>query len=71
MALKREDYEGLLLDIKNNLSKMEWDVFELMIRELKYVDIASILEMEPKRVDNTIQRIKKKIKQIIDNREEK
>ncbi len=71
MALKRENYEGLMLDIKNTLSKREWDVFELMISGLKYVDIASILDVEAKQVDNTMQRIKKKIKQIIDNRGEK
>jgi len=70
MALKRENYEDLLHTIKDNLSKMEWDVFELMIRELKYIDIASILNIEPKQVDNSMQRIKKKIRSIIDNNRE-
>ena len=37
----------------------------------KLGDIARILDTEPKRVDNTMQRIKKKVKYIIDSRKEK
>ncbi len=51
---------------EKSLSKLEKQVFELKIAGLDYVNIAKVLDMEPKAVDNALQRIKKKIKNILD-----
>lgn len=48
--------------IKNLLSENEYEVFLLLQKGLKYDKIAETLQINMKKVDNTIQRIKSKIK---------
>lgn len=60
----QEVYQDLIKEIKDRLSKKEYDVFLLMIKNLNYLEIADILNITPKQVDNTMQRIKSKIKDI-------
>lgn len=50
--------EGFLTE---NLSNLEKEVFYYLCKEYKYLEIAEILKESPKKIDNTIQRIKKKI----------
>lgn len=52
--------------LKNNLSKMENEIFEYMLAEMTYTEIAEKTGRELKSVDNTIQRIKKKLKTFIE-----
>ncbi len=66
--LKKENYNELVKDIKNSLSKSEYEVYTYMINDLKYDEIATLLNKNLKQVDNTIQRVKSKIKKIIDER---
>ena len=63
-----EEYKELLKSIKESLTDNERDVFELLIGGLTYKDIAVILDKDPKQVDNARERIKVKIKKIIENR---
>ena len=49
-----ESYIDLVKSIKEELTKKEYDVFLLMARNLSYVEIANILGLTPKQVDNTI-----------------
>ena len=63
-----EEYKELLKSIKESLTDNERDVFELLIGGLTYKDIAVILDKDPKQVDNARERIKAKIKKIIENR---
>lgn len=65
---EQERYEELLEQIKKSLSDNELPVFELMILGLDYKDIANILDKEAKQIDNAIQRIKSKIKKILEER---
>ena len=65
---EQERYEELLEKIKSSLSDNESPVFDLMILGLDYKDIASILDKEAKQIDNAIQRIKGKIKKILEER---
>lgn len=52
----------LLIDFLNkNLSELEKRVFKYLCKEYSYIEIANILNEPPKKIDNTIQRIKKKI----------
>lgn len=60
----KENYEELLLKIKSSLSESEYEVFIYMINDFDYVTIALLLNKNPKQIDNTIQRIKHKIKEI-------
>lgn len=60
-----EDYNELVSNIKAKLTKFEYEVFILMTRGLSYQEIAKILNKEPKQIDNAIQRIKNKIKILI------
>ena len=62
---EEEHYQELLSKIKESLSDFESQVFELMINNFSYIEIAELLEKEPKQIDNTIQRIKTKVKKII------
>ena len=65
---EQERYEELLKKIRNSLTDNELPVFELMIFGLNYKDIANVLDKEAKQIDNAIQRIKAKIKKILDER---
>jgi RNA polymerase sporulation-specific sigma factor len=63
----KESYDELNNKIKGILSEFEYQVFLYMLSDLNYNDIAIILNKEPKQIDNTMQRIKNKIKMIINN----
>lgn len=63
--LKEENLQELTLKIKETLSDSEYEVYSLMISGLKYNEIAILLDKTPKQVDNTIQRVRNKIRKII------
>lgn len=65
---KEEDYHTLLQNIESSLSSGELDVYNLMLSGLNYKEIALIMNLSPKSVDNTIQRIKTKIKKVLEER---
>ena len=67
---EQEGYDELLNTIKNKLTSKEYEVFVLMIRGLNYIEISKILDNTPKQIDNTIQRVKNKIKNIVLTKEE-
>lgn len=67
-SLRVEDQENVINlkeRIDDILSPFEREVYELLINDINYIDIASILNKTPKQIDNTIQRIRTKIKDII------
>lgn len=66
--LSKERFKELIDNIKESLSDKEYEVYSLMINGLDYQEIAILLDKEPKQIDNTIQRIKIKVKKILDNR---
>ena len=47
------------------LSPTEKEVYELMLNDFNYNDIAEILHKTPKQIDNTIQRIRNKLREIV------
>jgi len=51
-------------EVKTILSSNELSVYNLMLEGLDYKEIASKLDKSPKQIDNTIQRIRNKIKKI-------
>lgn len=66
--LKEENYQELKRRIKESLSESEYEVYTYMINGLKYDEIASLINKNLKQVDNTIQRVKSKIKKILEER---
>lgn len=62
---ENEKLEELASSIKQSLSDNEYEVYALLINGLNYQEIAQLLEMKPKQADNTIQRIRFKVKKII------
>lgn len=60
-----ENYNELIKKINISLSPLEKDVYKLLISGFNYIDIAKILNKEPKQIDNTIQRIRTKIRELI------
>ena len=65
LVITSDSEEELLKNIRSVLTDNEESVFELKIAGFDYKEIAEILDKTPKAIDNTIQRIKNKCKEII------
>ena len=63
---EEEGYNELVNNIKSKLTEKEYEVFVLMVRGLSYQEIAKILDNTPKQIDNTIQRLKTKIRNLLE-----
>jgi RNA polymerase sporulation-specific sigma factor len=61
LFISRESSEDINLFIKENLSGLERDVLTLRMKGMAYTQIAEALGKPPKSVDNTMQRVRKKI----------
>lgn len=53
------------LELSKRLSKLEKQVLQLYVDGITYVEIADILNRSIKSIDNALQRIKKKVEQIV------
>lgn len=53
---------------KSILSDFEYKVFTMMINEISYQEIAQKMDKTPKQIDNTIQRIKNKLRKQMNNK---
>lgn len=62
-----ENYKELLAKIKESLSTSEYEVFSYYINNFDYITIAKLTNKNPKQIDNTIQRLKHKIRDITKN----
>lgn len=60
----KEHYEELISKIKSSLSDSEYEVFVYLMNGFDYLTIAELLNKNPKQIDNTIQRLKHKIRDI-------
>ena len=65
LIINHDNNQELINKIKDSLTDFEDEVFDLLIAGFKYDEIAKILEKDKKSIDNTIQRIKSKIKKLI------
>lgn len=63
--LGKETIKELRKYLFTNLSKMEQEIFEYMLLGKGYIEIAEKTGRSVKTVDNTIQRIKKKVKKFL------
>jgi len=62
---EEEKYEELRERIDAILSASEKEVYELLICGFNYKDIATLLDKDPKQIDNSIQRIRNKIRDML------
>ena len=67
---KDEAFDELISFIEKSLSSSEYEVYKLLISGMSYNEIAETLHKNPKQIDNAIQRLKGKIKEILKEREE-
>ncbi len=63
--IEEETLNKLEKDIKKILSDNEYEVYIYLIDGLNYNDIATLLNKDPKQIDNAIQRIRGKIKDLL------
>ena len=62
-----EEVDCLIKKINGTLSSKEKEVFALMLKNYNYQEIAQILNCQVKQIDNAMQRIKLKVKNILKN----
>lgn len=63
--IENESYVSLLNRIKLKLSDFENEVLDIFLDGKTYIEIAALLNKPPKTIDNALQRIKKKIKDLL------
>ena len=59
-----ETYKDIFKEMKKTLSEKEQKVLEYYLEGYNYVDISKILKSTPKSIDNTLTRIKNKLKNL-------
>ena len=67
LVIDEEEFNELKNKLTNDLTDFESQVFDLKINGFSYVEIADILDRDKKAIDNALQRIKLKIKKIIND----
>ena len=59
--------EEIIKKVRKKLTSMEEQVFELMLSDFNYKEIADILDKDSKAIDNAIQRIRVKVKDVMND----
>lgn len=63
-----ENEQELIENIRNTLTEREKMVFDLKIAGFNYHEIADMLDKSPKSIDNAIQRIRNKARDVLKNK---
>ena len=69
LFIAQENAQQVESAIRKELSEMENQVLILYLRGNNYLEIAEKLDKTPKTIDNAIQRIRRKVKMVLDNSE--
>ena len=64
LVIEKEIWRDFYEKLFSGLSAMEQKVLELYLEGNNYIQIAEIMEKEPKSIDNALQRIRQKIKTL-------
>lgn len=62
IAIEKENLKDLKENIKSSLSKLEFKVLKLYLEGYSYREIAEILNIQQKAIDNSLSRIKQKLR---------
>lgn len=65
LLIDKESTKLLETKLNDRLSPLEREILALYLQELNYSDIARRLDKEPKAIDNGLQRIKKKLNDLL------
>ncbi len=68
IVIDRENLDGIEYTINKSLSKLELEVLYEYLKGMTYQDIADSLSKDVKTVDNALQRIKKKLENLLGGR---
>lgn len=71
LIIDNENKRSLELAIEDKLSALEKRVLSLYLKGKTYTEIAKIIGREDKSIDNTLQRIKRKVEKIVEERRNK
>ena len=63
-----EESRSLLKEIEESLSTLELKVLKLYMQGISYTRIAAIMSRDEKSIDNTLQRIRKKVTRLVDGK---
>ena len=66
IVVDMENSEELMNKIEDSLTPFEQQVLQLKLDGFDYKEISQIINTDPKKIDNAIQRIKTKIKKILE-----
>lgn len=66
-VINKEDYRNLLENIKKMLSEKELQVLKYYLKGYTYKEISNILGTSEKSIDNSLSRIKSKLKKLTEN----
>ena len=64
IMISRENVQGMYERIRERLSKFEYKVLELYLKGYDYTQIAEKLGKQPKAIDNALQRIRSKVREV-------
>ena len=64
IMISQENVIGMYERIKERLSKFEYQVLELYLKGYDYTQIAEKLGKQPKAIDNALQRIRSKVREV-------
>lgn len=64
ILLQKERLEEIYNSIISLLSKQEWEILKLFLKDSSYEEIAQQLAISPKSVDNAMQRVRRKLKRM-------
>ena len=70
IIIDREDVNLLVKRLEEEFTDFECQVFDLRKNGFTYREIAEVLDTDPKKIDNALQRIKHKVKNYLDNHKE-
>lgn len=65
--LKKEKYQLVESQLMKALTKLEWDVLYLYLQGFSYIGIANALGRHEKSIDNALQRVKRKVEELIED----
>lgn len=68
MFIGKEEKDYIEANIAAVLSKLEYNVLSMYLQGISYTEIAKITDRNEKSIDNALQRIKKKVEKILDDK---
>src|ERR671917_345808 len=68
-VISTEELQSLVFSLGTGLSKLESDALRLYLEGSSYEDMAELLEVDTKTIDNALQRVKRKIMQHQESRQ--